>query len=592
MATSFNHMAVAPARNKRKGIPMRSPCQRDMIEAPGVVFRFPDKINTPSVNGDHINSETSNVSAIDILPSSAGLPSGLGAKTAAAVIAAAAAVTLSSSDSSDSFNNSTADNTAPTITTTAGTDSGDAIDITAAASATADALTQSKQQEQQQQQQQGEMGQHVQQSAPFSDTTDPGKESSDQDGAAALGSANSTPLLKPTTGPSSISAGAVPIHRSASNVLHYPELLTDLRDKLIQIHQISGHGSNHNSSGIESDGNHHTSAANSSVPRRSRVRRAGRGGASGAFGERETPSRRGRHYYPSVGARRSGLRGGNSQNSRASASSPGADSSNTLDPSSAAAAAAVAKSSGVSFHRRHSIGTIQSQAEDDEEIVDVEDDGDDEDDEDDGPLALASAAPHQYNLPVSYRHSSNNGNHYKHQQARRQHDGQVSGTAASAKRHHPLGNGAVPASGVPSASGKRKRESSGIDRPSKSPSAPQAKRTAHGHQPFHRHQSPAAASIPTSSGSGRRSCASCGANSTPCWRPGLIDKVTLCNQCGLRYKKGKVYCPTCSYVPTKTEIATGGALECKRCMSRIVRQHNRPSSPSTSRASESPTPDL
>ncbi|KAJ1902475.1 DNA-binding transcription repressor [Coemansia sp. IMI 209127] len=581
-------MAVAPARNKRKGIPMRSPCQRDMVEAPGVVFRFPDKINAPpSVSGDHINHTTSDVSAIAILPSSAGLPSGLGAKTAAAVIAAAAAVTSSSSSSADSFNNSTADNTAPAISATVSTDSGDAVDITVAAPSTADALTLSKQQQQGQDEQQ-----QVDESVPSPDTTssytttDPGKEGSDRDGAAAaLESANSTPLLKPATGPSSISAGAVPIHRSASNVLHYPELLTDLRDKLIQIHQISGHGSNHNSSGIESDGNHQANAANSSVPRRSRVRRAGRGGASGAFGERDTPSRRGRPYYPSVGARRSGLRGGDSHGARVNASSPGPDSSNTLGVSEAAAAA---KSSAVPFHRRHSIGTLQSQAEDDEEI-DVEEDGDDEGDDDEGPLALTSATSHQYNLPVSYRHSGNNNAHYKQQQARRQHDGQVSGMAASARRHHPLGNGAAAlAPGVyppSSAAAKRKRDS-------KSPSAPQAKRVAHSHQPFHRHQSPAA-SIPASGGGGgRRSCASCGANSTPCWRPGLIDKVTLCNQCGLRYKKGKVYCSTCSYVPTKTEIATGGALECKRCMSRIVRQPQRPSSPSSSRASESPTPGL
>ncbi|KAJ2380544.1 hypothetical protein GGI23_007771, partial [Coemansia sp. RSA 2559] len=321
----------------------------------------------------------------------------------------------------------TADNTAPAISATASTDSGDAVDITVAAPSTVDALTQSKQQQQGQDEQQ-----QADESVPSPDTTsistaaDPGNESSDRDGAAAtLESANSTPLLKPATGPSSISAGAVPIHRSASNVLHYPELLTDLRDKLIQIHQISGHGSNHNSSGIESDGNHHANAANSSVPCRSRVRRTGRGGASGAFGEREeTPSRRGRPYYPTVGARRSGLRGGNSHGTRVNASSPGPDSSNTLDVSEAAAAA---KSSAVSFHRRHSIGTLQSQAEEDEE-VDVEDDGDDEEDDDDGPLALTSAAPHQYNLPVSYRHSSNSNAHYKQQQqqqqVRRQHDGQ------------------------------------------------------------------------------------------------------------------------------------------------------------------------
>ncbi|KAJ2520361.1 DNA-binding transcription repressor [Coemansia sp. RSA 1939] len=599
MATRFNHMGVAPARNKRKGIPMRSPCQRDMIEAPGVVFRFPDKIST-STSSDHINHHpSSQVSTIDILPSSAGLPSGLGAKTAAAVIAAAAAVSQSSSESSESRNNnSTADNTAHTIATTAAAGTGDGAsdvaDITATALSTAGTLTQPKQQQQQAQDQDQGQRQEVRaeeggrmQSTPFPDTAssnsastaDSGKGDSDRDGvdAQALDSANSTPLLKPATGAASISAGAIPIHRSASNVLHYPELLSDLRDKLIQIHQISGHGSNHNSSGVESDGNHNSNAAtNGSVPRRARERRGGRGGSSGTFGERETPGRRGRHYYASVGARRSGLRGDSSHGSNASASSPGPDSAIALESLSAAG-----KTANVSFHRRHSIGTIQSQAEDDE-VVDVEDDGDDEDDDDEGPLASQ-----QYALPAQFRH---NDGHFKQHQARRPHGGQVGAAAASARRHH-LGAGEALASetyaGAPG-SAKRKRDSTSAsaDRRSKSPSALHAKRAAlaqqHQHQQqHHRHQSPAAA------GSGRRSCASCGANSTPCWRPGLIDKVTLCNQCGLRYKKGKVYCPTCSYVPTKTEIATGGALECKRCASRIVQRQS--PSPS-SRASASPTP--
>ncbi|KAJ1722167.1 DNA-binding transcription repressor, partial [Coemansia biformis] len=92
---------------------------------------------------------------------------------------------------------------------------------------------------------------------------------------------------------------------------------------------------------------------------------------------------------------------------------------------------------------------------------------------------------------------------------------------------------------------------------------PKRKRDADGHR-----GSPPAKRMSPQAGSGcggRRSCASCGASSTPCWRPGLIDSKTLCNLCGLRYKKGKVYCAGCSYVPTKTEIATGGASVCKRC---------------------------
>ncbi|KAJ2769569.1 hypothetical protein IWQ56_002500, partial [Coemansia nantahalensis] len=129
--------ACAPAaaeamrqRHKRKGIPRRSPCRRDMVEAPGVVFRFPDKISP----------------GLAILPSAAGLPSGLGSKSAAAVIIAAAAAV----------------------------------------------------------------------SAP---------------------------------------AHGLAIHRSASNVLHYPELLSDLRDRLIQVHQAGG-GAAGTSSGVESDSSH------------------------------------------------------------------------------------------------------------------------------------------------------------------------------------------------------------------------------------------------------------------------------------------------------------------------------------------------
>ncbi|KAI9503143.1 hypothetical protein BX070DRAFT_252538 [Coemansia spiralis] len=544
MATTYDHVAVAPARHKRKGIPMRSPCQRDMVEAPGVVFRFPDKISSAAAHSDHLNHPSSDVSALSILPSSAGLPSGLGAKTAAAVIAAAAAVSSSPTDNLIAPNNSTTDNTAATIATTAAVveDAVDAADLTATASSTAGALTQPKQQQQHQGQ---EYAQVLLSETTTTTAADQGRGSGDQDVAIPISSANSTPILKPAI-------GAIPIHRSASNVLHYPELLSDLRDKLIQIHQIGSNTSNHNSSGVESDGNH---ANTTPIARRARAKRTSRGASSGSFAENES-SRPNGHYYATTGARRSGLRGGHG--SRANASSPGLDSSNASVSSSSAA-----KAPAASFHRRHSIGTIQSQADDEEEMVDVEEEGDDED-EDDGPLALSSAAPRQHHnqhLPSSYRHNGNYPHH--HHQARRQHDSQVSGMATSAKRHV-LGSDESAAGAYSAAGGKRKR-----DKDSRSPSVQPAKRTT----PLHRLQSPPVA-IPVASGGngGRRCCASCGANSTPCWRPGLIDKVTLCNQCGLRYKKGKVYCPTCSYVPTKTEIATGGAIECKRCLTRIQPQ--------------------
>ncbi|KAJ1845462.1 hypothetical protein LPJ73_004845, partial [Coemansia sp. RSA 2703] len=237
MATAFDHIVSAPARHKRKGIPMRSPCQRDMVEAPGVVFRFPDKINT----------------GLNILPSSAGLPSGHGAKSAAAVIAAAAAVSASSSPSSETSNinasnpssqshppvlsatsipATTVELPATTITSTKTTSQvinpeGLLLDSSATSTTSATAAT------------------PILPSVEISSTT-------------------STPILKP--------ASALPIHRSASNVLHYPELLSDLRDKLMQVHQ-GANSANNASSGVESDENHTVSHH---AIKRSRVKRASR----------------------------------------------------------------------------------------------------------------------------------------------------------------------------------------------------------------------------------------------------------------------------------------------------------------------------
>ncbi|OMH85961.1 Transcriptional regulatory protein ASH1 [Zancudomyces culisetae] len=69
--------------------------------------------------------------------------------------------------------------------------------------------------------------------------------------------------------------------------------------------------------------------------------------------------------------------------------------------------------------------------------------------------------------------------------------------------------------------------------------------------------------------SSQRVCASCKVNSTPCWRPGWTNTISLCNSCGLRYKKGRIFCKNCSYVPMKTEITSGGVIECKSCKGMI-----------------------
>ncbi|OMJ28856.1 Transcriptional regulatory protein ASH1 [Smittium culicis] len=62
-----------------------------------------------------------------------------------------------------------------------------------------------------------------------------------------------------------------------------------------------------------------------------------------------------------------------------------------------------------------------------------------------------------------------------------------------------------------------------------------------------------------------RCCASCNVTNTPCWRPGWDNLMSLCNSCGLRYKKGGIYCKNCSYVPMKTEITSSSHITCKNC---------------------------
>ncbi|KAJ2500690.1 DNA-binding transcription repressor [Coemansia sp. RSA 1972] len=410
MATTYDRAADAAGRhrNKRKGIPKRSPCRRDMVESPGVVFRFPDKINPGARE----------VPGLSILPSAAGLPSGLGAKSAAAVIAAAAAVSAASAGN--------AALSAAFTPTTAAT----ALTSIPAAPVASD--------------------------SPALTATDavPRPAALASADLPKIDSAHSTPILRPAP-------AGVPIHRSASNVLHYPELLSDLRDKLIQVHQSGAHANT--SSGVESDSSH---------PVQHPIRRA-------------KPRRTAKTADiddSSAGAasRRTGLRA--VAGSAASTSSPNPGSTGLRARHEAES------ESARTFQRRHSISTIRQQQDDGDEIVDIDD-----------------SASTSSRLTADERQAK---------------------------------------------SAKRKRE-----------------KDAGRHS-----QSPAKRPAPQNAVGGRRCCASCGASSTPCWRPGLIDRMTLCNLCGLRYKKGKVYCAGCSYVPTKTEIATGGASACKRCTLTIHKQ--------------------
>ncbi|KAG0200394.1 DNA-binding transcription repressor [Mortierella sp. GBA30] len=79
-----------------------------------------------------------------------------------------------------------------------------------------------------------------------------------------------------------------------------------------------------------------------------------------------------------------------------------------------------------------------------------------------------------------------------------------------------------------------------------------------------------------------KECEACKEKSTPCWRPGYTPGASLCNSCGLRYKKSGVFCPKdgCKYIPLKTEYASmederiragRDHLLCRSCKGRVER---------------------
>ena len=47
-------------------------------------------------------------------------------------------------------------------------------------------------------------------------------------------------------------------------------------------------------------------------------------------------------------------------------------------------------------------------------------------------------------------------------------------------------------------------------------------------------------------------CASCKTRKTPLWRD-AEDGTSYCNACGIRFKKYRIYCSLCSYIPRKDE---------------------------------------
>eukprot|EP01137_Pigoraptor_chileana_P010206 Opistho-2@59477 len=72
---------------------------------------------------------------------------------------------------------------------------------------------------------------------------------------------------------------------------------------------------------------------------------------------------------------------------------------------------------------------------------------------------------------------------------------------------------------------------------------------------------------PQHGGRGPKECASCGTRKTPMWRDDP-EGTPLCNACGIRYKKYRVRCPGCRYIPRKDENPLG---KCSKCKCRLVR---------------------
>ena len=58
-----------------------------------------------------------------------------------------------------------------------------------------------------------------------------------------------------------------------------------------------------------------------------------------------------------------------------------------------------------------------------------------------------------------------------------------------------------------------------------------------------------------------KTCASCGTKKTPLWRD-ADDGTPYCNACGIRFKKYRVRCPSCLYIPRKDEKTNNSCFLC------------------------------
>ena len=64
-----------------------------------------------------------------------------------------------------------------------------------------------------------------------------------------------------------------------------------------------------------------------------------------------------------------------------------------------------------------------------------------------------------------------------------------------------------------------------------------------------------------------KTCASCKTKKTPLWRDSE-DGTPYCNACGIRFKKYRFRCPSCSYIPRKDERET--SKSCCQCGARLI----------------------
>ncbi|KAG0244324.1 DNA-binding transcription repressor [Actinomortierella wolfii] len=103
----------------------------------------------------------------------------------------------------------------------------------------------------------------------------------------------------------------------------------------------------------------------------------------------------------------------------------------------------------------------------------------------------------------------------------------------------------------------------------------------------------------------KKTCLACKIQDTPCWRPSYKEGTSLCNSCGLRYKKVGVIClkTDCNYIPIKSEYASMEAerirlgidyLTCLRCKNAVFqpasRKGNNSNGASTMSSSSTPGP--